>query len=457
MKYEEKDQHDEPGCLSTLFIFIAHLTIVYIFCSLLNFKFTKEVPIIGKHPIIYSFIILFICAEISNSEKKFNGYFTIKTISYRFLKLICTAKEMIIYALILTLNFDFIFLISQILSTTLNATINNPLFKLEFQFLISYLNGYMISRLILRILPHKIDDYKNYHQLKSIFFLGGLFLFIGMSFKNDIYYVLNYILNYSVEIVVILYSLYYNNLNQLYNTDKPFVLFLRRFNGFSDRSLLASIYSGLPYKMSIAFLISSKIKSLTWDPFLVLFHGNKFGNLRNLPHYIISQNDSWEKNVKKMAINSKFIFIDISEFSESILIELKLLKENNLLKKTIFLSTYKQAETNLMLKENSVDFVDLNNVNFIYIEKSWIRALPKIFFGLLFMILNYISIYKKLLLFPDSIFLSFMNGVSILFCLIIFILFFMKPTISKKMKVQMKRFILERSTIIVKNDTKISY
>ena len=56
---------------------------------------------------------------------------------------------------------------------------------------------------------------------------------------------------------------------------RPYILFLRRFGSYSDRSLVAAILRAAPRGIPVVFLVGNSVGFRAWDPLLIGFGGFK--------------------------------------------------------------------------------------------------------------------------------------------------------------------------------------
>jgi uncharacterized membrane protein YhaH (DUF805 family) len=119
---------------------------------------------------------------------------------------------------------------------------------------------------------------------------------------------------------------YWAHLRAANNLGRPFVLFLRRFSDFADRSLVADIIKSMPKGIPLAFIASRSDQVKNWDPFLWAIGGLRLLNpLRNLPIQIKTTDENWIETVEKLLQKTYCVVIDISDRSPSIEMERRLI------------------------------------------------------------------------------------------------------------------------------------
>lgn len=96
-----------------------------------------------------------------------------------------------------------------------------------------------------------------------------------------------------------------------------YTLFLRRFDGFSDLSLLSVILRGSPRNQPVVVLVGTGRYSGSWDPLLLGFSGLSILHpLRSAPIFLAS--DDWELSVRLLIRNASSIVVDVSHRSPPI-------------------------------------------------------------------------------------------------------------------------------------------
>jgi hypothetical protein len=108
--------------------------------------------------------------------------------------------------------------------------------------------------------------------------------------------------------------------------DRPYVLFLRRFSTFSDRSILGLVLRQAPAGKPIVFLTSARSQPGDWNPFLVGFAGMKLWHpFRSVPIMLRANDADWQQVAEELIARASTILIDTSEGSGSITTEVELI------------------------------------------------------------------------------------------------------------------------------------
>jgi hypothetical protein len=111
-------------------------------------------------------------------------------------------------------------------------------------------------------------------------------------------------------------------------TERPFVLYLRRFTSFSDRVLIRFIMSALPSGVPLVLLTPVRGGPRDWDPYTVGFAGFKFHNpLASMPLVLKSGTTQWESDIKDLIARAAWVVLDVSERSPAVQSEIAMLDE----------------------------------------------------------------------------------------------------------------------------------
>lgn len=247
---------------------------------------------------------------------------------------------------------------------------------------LAFVFGYMCGRLFLRLFP--IPFKKEKPSLKVIHFniVLALYIIINCLWIPSTWVLLITQLPFHLAILIpLLLSVSRRHNTNLLDGNTPFVLFLRRFNGYGDRSMLVSVLRKSEPGVPVAFLISPQNKLVTRDPFLTLLAGfNVKHPFLSMPIYSISENETWAINVESLVKIAKKVIIDVSQPSESIAHEIHLLNLHNILDRTLFICEKDTQSTHKFLSDNNIN-MENDNVNCCLYKESWIRAIPRMIFG----------------------------------------------------------------------------
>jgi hypothetical protein len=107
------------------------------------------------------------------------------------------------------------------------------------------------------------------------------------------------------------------------------VVFLRRFSGFADRSLVVDLIKSMPANVPLAFVASRADQARNWDPFVWAFGGLRIMRvLKNLPIQVKTSDKQWTETVERILQNATCVIVDLSERSQSIELEMQMIDQN---------------------------------------------------------------------------------------------------------------------------------
>jgi hypothetical protein len=233
--------------------------------------------------------------------------------------------------------------------------------------------------------------------------------------------------------------------------DRAFVLFLRRFSTFSDRTVEALILREAKAGVPVVFLTPTHSKPRDWDPFLVGFAGLKLLHpLRSVPMVFRARDDDWQRAADELIGRAQSILVDISEGSAALGIEAAMIEKAGRWSDTVCLRGIAPAAG------SSRDPLGaFGNARCINYSKSWEGALPKLAISLLiallvaFVIAVFIIFGGGLVLFligalkdetSDVILLSALGLVFVVVALISYSIFW-RPAVSRTTKIDLRRVL----------------
>jgi hypothetical protein len=219
---------------------------------------------------------------------------------------------------------------------------------------------------------------------------------------------------------------------------RPYVLFLRRFSKFSDRTVINLVLRETPASKPVVFLVAPHSRVGDWNPFLVGFAGMKLLHpLRSVPLCVKTKNAEWEEVIQTLIQQAQFVVVDISEKSSAIEAELEMIERAGGWQKTIVLEEVSKSAV--------VGTIGSLGLQTIHYRKSWIRGIPRMIFGYLAM---HVSILPLLILIVQSIDTAWIRipclllGISLLGWL--YISFFVRPSIDRNSKISLKKLLHAR-------------
>ena len=165
--------------------------------------------------------------------------------------------------------------------------------------------------------------------------------------------------------------------------DRDFVLFLRRFSTFSDRTVEALILRQAKAGVPVVFLTPTLSKPRDWDPFLVGFAGLKLLHpLRSVPMVFRAPDDDWQRAADELIGRAQTILLDISEGSAALRIEAEMIEKAGRWSDTVCL-----RQTAPAARGGQESLGAFGNARCIDYLKSWTLALPRLAISLLIVLL----------------------------------------------------------------------
>ena len=218
----------------------------------------------------------------------------------------------------------------------------------------------------------------------------------------------------------------------------PYVLFLRRFSKFSDRTVINLVLRQTPASKPVVFLVAPHSRMGDWNPFLVGFAGMKLLHpLRSVPLSVKAQNTEWEEAIQTLIRGAQFVVVDTSEKSEAIETELQMINQAGCWQKTIVLEE--------VAKETPVErdqTIGSETFQTIYYRKSWIRAIPRIILGYLAMHVSIIPLSIIIIQSIDTLWIRIPCFIVVIpFLGWLYVSFFVRPSIDRSSKISLKKLL----------------
>jgi len=109
--------------------------------------------------------------------------------------------------------------------------------------------------------------------------------------------------------------------------DVPYILFLRRFSSFGDRSLLTALLRSRPSGYRTAFLAPPTEAAANFSPVVVAFSGTRLRRpLASCPIPLAARNVEWEDTIEDLAAAAACVVIDPSDRSPAIEREIEIVQ-----------------------------------------------------------------------------------------------------------------------------------
>lgn len=159
---------------------------------------------------------------------------------------------------------------------------------------------------------------------------------------------------------------------------RPFVLFLRRFSTFSDRTVIAQVLRQAASGVPVVFLTPTSSQPRDWDPFVVGFAGLKLLHpWLSVPIVLRARDDEWQQAADELIRRAQTILLDASEPSSALRSEVEMIENAKRWPDTVLLR--------LLCPDGSPSedlFGSTSTARVIDYKKSWVQALPRILIGL---------------------------------------------------------------------------
>ena len=161
--------------------------------------------------------------------------------------------------------------------------------------------------------------------------------------------------------------------------NQPFVLFLRRFSGFPDRTVQHVVLKYTPPGKPVAFLTPTGSRAGDWDPFRVGFSGIKLRRpIRSMPVILRSTNEDWKRAAKDLIDHAELIVLDLAEGSGAIQSEIDMIDAALRWPDVVILVQEGKAGTTEF--EQIAQFINKGATAVAY-KKSWTKAIPRLLLG----------------------------------------------------------------------------
>jgi hypothetical protein len=237
--------------------------------------------------------------------------------------------------------------------------------------------------------------------------------------------------------------------------DRPFVLFLRRFSTFADRTVVALILRQAKAGVPVVFLTPTRSRPRDWDPFLVGFAGLKFLRpLGSVPMVLRARDDDWQRGANELVDRAQTILVDTSKESAALRTEAEMIDRAGRWSDTVCL------RNTAYTPGSGQDPLDaFGTARCIDYSKSWRRALPRLAVSLALVILTALliavftvsggSILLFIALSKIGVWNGTMSGV-ILFLLLSLVFvavaltsysIFWRPAVSRSAKIELSRVL----------------
>jgi hypothetical protein len=176
---------------------------------------------------------------------------------------------------------------------------------------------------------------------------------------------------------------------------QPFVLFLRRFSTFADRSVVSAVLKCAPAGKPVAFLTPTASAVRDWNPFQIGLAGLKVWRpFFSMPIDLSASDKDWKTTVKDLISRAEVVVLDATESSAALQDEIAMIRAGGHANKTFLLVRHKQPKQS----DEPIDQLIQDGAQVISYKKKWSKAAPRLVAGIFVAFLSGIIPYVLLLL-----------------------------------------------------------
>jgi hypothetical protein len=158
------------------------------------------------------------------------------------------------------------------------------------------------------------------------------------------------------------------------------VLYLRTFLGFSDRAMMALLFSLIGGRRTVAVLTAPRSSSGSWDPFVISFRGNPFFvPWARSPVFMGASDADWQASVKLLIGEASQVIVDVSDLTRGVQAEVAMIRDHGSAERVIWLRDGSQAEADERVRELVGATMPAERV--VAYERSFSAALPNLVLG----------------------------------------------------------------------------
>jgi len=133
------------------------------------------------------------------------------------------------------------------------------------------------------------------------------------------------VLNLALLTVVTAIRILQRHLRPPHTHSSQYVLFLRKFTGFADRSILLELLRSVPHGVPLLLVGGPARDPAAWDPLLLCFAGLRLrAAVSTVPIFISTTDKTWQEDVAALAASARCVVIDATQASPSMAWEIDL-------------------------------------------------------------------------------------------------------------------------------------
>jgi hypothetical protein len=219
---------------------------------------------------------------------------------------------------------------------------------------------------------------------------------------------------------------------------RPFVLFLRRFSSFSDRTIVSLILRQASSRVPVVFFTPRRSRPRDWDPFLVGFSGLKLLHpWRSAPIVICVPDADWTGAAHELVCQARTILLDVSETTDSLRTESEMIERAGRWPDSVCLRLKAFAAPT-----GSVPTGSFGDVRTIEYTKSWMRALPRMLMGFLVVLFAAVVLFSAVMVLLPMGFAIFIADVGVLGAAVTFYYSaFVRPAVNRRAKIALRSLL----------------
>jgi hypothetical protein len=164
--------------------------------------------------------------------------------------------------------------------------------------------------------------------------------------------------------------------------DGPYVLYLRTFLSFSDRAMMALLFSLVGSRRRVVVLTAPRSDAASWDPVLIAFRGNPIFRLRaQVPVFMTAAVADWQLSVRRLIAGATQTIVDVSALTPGVQAELEILRDMPRWHSILWLCEASRADV-LDTVRATVGRTNVPDERVVFYTRSIVAALPGIAGGL---------------------------------------------------------------------------
>lgn len=216
--------------------------------------------------------------------------------------------------------------------------------------------------------------------------------------------------------------------------DRPFVLFLRRFSTFSDRSVIVMVLKQAASGVPVVFLTPTLSQPGDWEPFLVGFAGLKLLHpWQSMPIILRAPDDDWQRVADELIRRAQTILLDTSDMSSALRTEAEMIDTAGRWSNTVCLRLLaRNADPGIHL------FGGFGRARVIDYMKSWVRALPRMVAGLATVLITAFFLFMTVLASAPVFMIGWLEILMLIAAAYTYYSVFVRPAINREAKLALR-------------------